>query len=277
MSAVSSLPSSLSPQVQADIQNDFMAKWEVLLRSAATSSLAAPRSRRFKNEAWSSSPTALVSAHAWELFNETLQAMVRRSELSPDVKEKLSFMAMQWAEAACPANFLATNPETQRKLVETQGSSMLEGVKNLWSDAKKGRLTQSDESQFEVGRNLAATPGSVVFRNALFELIHYKPTTENVKSIPLLIVPPCINKFYILDLQERSSFVKHALDNEFQVFLISWRNPMPHDDDMTQQATWGDYLEHGVLQAIEATQRISQQERIHCLGFCVGERYCPQL
>ncbi|MCQ9615658.1 alpha/beta fold hydrolase [Paenalcaligenes niemegkensis] len=263
-------PSLLSSEAQASIQNEFKSKWQSLLSLAARSDLKPPRSRRFKNEAWLRKPEALLSAHAWELYTETLQSMVSNANLQPDVQQRLSFLVMQWAEAACPANFLVSNPEAQQKLLETQGASLMAGLTNFCADLQKGRLTQTDESQFGVGKNIAITPGAVVLRNTLFELIHYQPVTAHVRAIPLLIVPPCINKYYILDLQERNSFVKYAVDQGFQVFLMSWRNPLSEDSDGIHQATWGDYLDHGVLEAVEAVKAISRQGTINTLGFCVG-------
>lgn len=270
MNAAPSFPSLFAAPTQAQIQEEFKTKWQQLLNASASSTLSAPRNRRFQHEAWLQQPAALLSAHVWELFSDTLQIMVDQASLPADIQKKLSFSIMQWAQAACPANFLALNPEAQQKLMETQGASLLAGVHNFLNDIQKGRLTQTDESGFKLGQNVASTPGSVVFKNELFELIHYQPSTPTVKAVPLLIVPPCINKYYILDLQERNSFVKYAVDQSLQVFLMSWRNPMPDDNDGVHQATWGDYLQHGVLEAIQAVQAISQQEQIHGLGFCVG-------
>jgi polyhydroxyalkanoate synthase len=143
-------------------------------------------------------------------------------------------------------------------------------LKNLLSDVQRGRISQTDETKFQVGENVATTPGAVVFQNRFFQLIQYKPATTTVYQRPILLVPPCINKFYILDLQPENSFVRHAVEQGFTVFLMSWRNPLADDQDGIESATWDDYLEEGVLKALEVTREISGQQQINALGFCVG-------
>lgn len=252
------------------IRADFEHRWQALQQAAAQASLGMPKSRRFKGDAWKSHPQSLMAAHVWELYADTLQKLADQSSIGVEQQQRLSFALMQWIEAISPANFLATNPDVQQDLLFTQGASLLTGAQNFWQDLQKGRLSQTDESQFQLGENLATTPGDVVYSNALFELLHYRPSTATVKAIPLLVVPPCINKYYILDLQPRNSFVRHAVEQGYQVFLMSWRNPLPDDDDGIAQATWGDYLESGVLQAIDVVRDITQQPKINALGFCVG-------
>jgi polyhydroxyalkanoate synthase len=177
---------------------------------------------------------------------------------------------MQWIDALSPANFFATNPDAQAALVDTGGESLVAGLQNLLSDVQRGRISQTDETKFQVGENVATTPGAVVFQNRFFQLIQYKPATTMVYQRPILLVPPCINKFYILDLQPENSFVRHAVEQGFTVFLMSWRNPLADDQDGIESATWDDYLEEGVLKAIEVTREISGQQQINALGFCVG-------
>jgi len=173
-------------------------------------------------------------------------------------------------DAWAPSNFLATNPEALQTLIQTKGQSLLSGMENFLHDVQKGRISQTDESAFEVGRNLATTAGQVVFENRLMQLVQYQPLTQTVHQRPLLMVPPCINKYYILDLQPDNSFVRFALEQGFQVFMVSWRNPQPDDTDGILQAGWLDYLEEGVLQAVQVVQDISGQPQINALGFCVG-------
>ena len=150
--------------------------------------------------------------------------MVDALDTEPKMRERIRFAVQQWTAAASPSNFFALNPEAQKTLLDSKGESLRQGVMNLLGDMQRGKISQTDESGFVVGENLANTEGSVVFENDLMQLIQYKPRTATVRERPLLIVPPCINKFYILDLQPENSLVAHGLDSGHQVFLISWRN-----------------------------------------------------
>jgi polyhydroxyalkanoate synthase len=165
------------------------------------------------------------NAAAYLLNAKFLMAMVETVEATPQQKQKIRFAVQQIVDAMSPANFLATNPEAQQKLIETKGESLTKGLANMLGDMGKGHISLSDESAFEVGRNLATTEGTVVYENPLFQLIQYAPKTETVNQTPLLMVPPCINKFYILDLQPENSLVRYAVEQGNTVFLISWRNP----------------------------------------------------
>ncbi len=189
-----------------------------------------------------------------------------RCRRPPKAKRKIRFAVQQMVDAMSPANFLATNPEAQQRIIETSGESLTKGVAHLIADMQKGRISQTDESAFEVGKNVANTEGAVVYENALFQLIQYKPQTRTVYERPLLLVPPCINKFYILDLQPENSLVRYAVEQGHTVFLLSWRNP----DESLGHLTWDDYIENGVIRAIHATQEITGQKQINALGFCVG-------
>lgn len=254
----------------AAIRVSYLKSLSDLIAQTQRGTLSPPADRRFSDDAWSSAPAHLLHAHMYLLTVQTLNDMVDAAQVDLPVRERLHFGIMQWAQAASPANFLLTNPQAQKKALETQGQSLSKGLELLFADLQKGRLTQTDESAFQVGVNVATTPGTVVYENPLMQLIQYSPQTETVFEKPLLIVPPCINKYYILDLQEHNSFVRHAVEQGFTVFLISWRNPLPEDTDHTHLATWGDYLTHGVLQAIDVTKQISGQDQINALGFCVG-------
>ena len=258
------IPAERLQKLQADYSREAME----LIQQAATSATRAPelKDRRFSAEAWSAAPAYAFTA-AWYLLNARyLQEMVDALDTEPKMRERIRFAVQQWTAAASPSNFFALNPEAQKTLLDSKGESLRQGVMNLLGDLQRGKISQTDESRFVVGENLANTEGSVVFENDLLQLIQYKPRTATVRERPLLIVPPCINKFYILDLQPENSLVAHGLDSGHQVFLISWRNA----DQSIAHKTWDDYIGEGVLTAIETVSKISGREQINTLGFCVG-------
>ena len=247
-----------------------MQGWQKISQQAAEGQLEPVHDRRFAGKAWSASPAHLLMAHMYLLSAHAMQKMVDASDAKPELKDRLQFSVMQWIDAMSPANFFATNPDAQRALVESGGETLRAGISNFLGDLQKGRITQTDESKFRVGENLAVTPGSVVYQNRYLQIIQYKPTTPTVYQRPILLVPPCINKFYILDLQPENSFVRNAVAEGFTVFLVSWRNPVPEDTDDIDKATWDNYIEDGVLEAINVVSAISGQKKINVLGFCVG-------
>jgi polyhydroxyalkanoate synthase subunit PhaC len=200
------------------------------------------------------------------LGSRQLHEFVDRAQVDDKTKLQLRFYARQFIDAMSPSNFPATNPEVIRKAIETRSASLTDGMKNLIDDLQKGRITRVDESAFEVGRNLATTPGSVVFENELIQLIQYAPQTGEVEKTPLLIVPPCINKYYLLDLGRGNSLVEYAVAQGHQVFLISWRSAVPAIGHLT----WDDYLEMGPLKAVDVVLDITGAKRTQALGFCVG-------
>jgi polyhydroxyalkanoate synthase len=258
------IPSDRLQKLQSDYSREAMQ----LIQQAADTTPKIPelKDRRFSSEAWSATPAYAFTA-AWYLLNARyLQELVEALDTEPKVRERIRFAVQQWTAAASPSNFFALNPEAQKTLLESRGESLRQGVANLLGDMQRGKISQTDESRFVVGKNLANTEGSVVFENDLLQLIQYKPRTATVRERPLLIVPPCINKFYILDLQPENSLVAHGLDSGHQVFLISWRNA----DASVAHKTWDDYTEEGVLTAIETVRKISGREQINTLGFCVG-------
>lgn len=263
-------PASLSSEALAKIQADFLEGWERIAKDAAEGHLSPIKDRRFAASAWATSPPHLMMAHLYLLSAEAMSHMVSAATAKPDVKNRLEFSISQWLDALSPANFLATNPDAQAALIASGGETLMAGMQNLLSDLQKGRITQTDETKFTLGENVATTPGSVVFENAFFQLLQYAPSTPTVFQRPILLVPPCINKFYILDLQPENSLVRYLVEQGFTVFLMSWRNPLAEESDGMSQATWDDYLEHGILKAIEVTQAISKQPQINALGFCVG-------
>ena len=222
--------------------------------------------KRFKDDAWSEQPYYELLKQSYLLGSRQLHEFVDRAQVDDRTKLQLRFYARQFIDAMSPTNFPATNPEVIRKAIETRSASLTDGMKNLIEDIQKGRITRVDESAFEVGRNLAITPGSVVFENELIQLIQYAPQTGEVEKTPLLIVPPCINKYYLLDLGAGNSLVEYAVAQGHQVFLISWRSALPE----TGHLTWDDYLEMGPLRAVDVVLDITGAERTHALGFCVG-------
>ncbi|MER1967033.1 class I poly(R)-hydroxyalkanoic acid synthase [Castellaniella sp. GW247-6E4] len=264
------VPQGISPDRLARIQADYLRECQALFEGLREGTLDVPDDRRFSSPAWADTPQSLFAAHAYLIGARALRQMADAAELSLDERQRLQFAIMQWTEAASPANYLATNPEALEALRRTQGESLRKGLQNLVEDLQKGRISQTDESAFTLGENIAATPGAVVFQNPLMQVIQYRPLASQVHARPLLMVPPCINKFYILDLQADNSFVRHALEAGFSVYMISWRNPLATDTDGIDQASWDDYIQDGVLRAIEVVRAISGQAQINALGFCVG-------
>jgi polyhydroxyalkanoate synthase len=222
--------------------------------------------RRFVAKEWREYPYFAWLKDVYLLYADYVRELATLADADPESKKRLQFFARQYADAIAPSNFLATNPEAIRLALQSGGASLAHGLANLLNDAQRGRIALTDESAFAVGRNLALTPGSVVFRNELIEIIQYAPTTPHVYRRPLVIVPPCINKYYILDLKPENSFVRHAIAEGHTVFIISWRN-IPAE---LGQLEWDDYLQQGVLAAIDVAQEISGSKTVNTLGFCVG-------
>ena len=214
---------------------------------------AAP-DRRFSDASWQTG-TFAWSAALYSLNAEFLQKMADAVEGESKSRERLRFATQQWVDMMSPANFLLTNPEAQKKLLDTRGESLWSGIQNMLADLQKGHISQTDELAFEVGRNVATTPGSVVFQNDLIQLIQYTPTTDRVGSRPLLMVPPCINKFYIMDLQPDNSLVAYAVAQGHTVFMVSWRNVQADQSRLT----WDDYVERGVIEAVRTVREITGQ------------------
>ena len=228
------------------------------------------KDRRFKNEAWALNPLASFTAAVYLLNARTLMAMAEAVEGDEKTKNRVRFAVEQWMAAASPSNYLAFNAEAQQKAIDTHGASLAKGLANMLQDMKQGHMSMTDETLFEVGKNVATTEGAVVFENEFFQLIEYKPLTAKVHEKPFLLVPPCINKFYILDLQPTNSLIRYAVSQGHRTFVVSWRNP----DASMQTKTWDDYIEHAAIEAIHRVQEITGQDKkggqINALGFCVG-------
>jgi polyhydroxyalkanoate synthase len=277
MTPSASAPYPFDPQSLVALYESFKTRFAQLF-GAAAGALAtpgatmpqlvadAPGDRRFSSAVWRDQPFFAWVKQAYLLYGEYLTAVASLAMLPAAEKRRLEFSVRQFVDAIAPTNFPATNPDVLNRALETDGASVLAGLHNLAHDLGKGRITMSDESAFALGRNLAITPGSVVYRDALIELIQYDATTSHVAKRPLLIVPPCINKYYILDLRPENSFVRHAVAQGHTVFMISWRN-IPAE---LGHLTWDDYLQQGVLDAIDASCAIAASRTLNTLGFCVG-------
>ena len=253
------------------IQAGYLEKQTRLWMSALAGkleSVAEPESadRRFAARAWADNPYFSYLKQSYLLASRYVEELVEAAELAPEAKERARFAARQWIDAMCPANFPATNPEAVEQALASRGESLTKGLGNLLDDLRKGYISQTDETAFEVGRNVATTPGEVVYENELIQLIQYAPATAEVAARPLVMIPPCINKFYILDLQPSNSLVAYAVASGQTVFMVSWRNVGPELGHLT----WDDYLEKGVLQALRVAKDIAKSDRVNALGFCIG-------
>ena len=268
-------PSRLAA-LQTGYLQQHMALWgEMLAREsgqAAGSTAVADkhngsRDKRFAGREWRDSGYHDYLRQIYQLNSRFLSDLVETAELDEAAKRRLRFYTHQLIDAMSPANFAATNPEALQLALATNGESLHAGIRHLIEDMELGRVSMTDESAFEVGRNLAVTPGEVVYENELIQLIQYRPATAKVRKRPLLMVPPCINKFYILDLQPENSFVRYAVEQGNTVFMLSWRNIT---EDSLGGLGWDDYLANGVLKAVEVVRAISRSDEINALGFCVG-------
>src|SRR4029450_4300813 len=222
--------------------------------------------RRFASEEWKKSPYHEFLQQSYLVDARYVNDLIERASLDDRTRARMRFFARQILDALSPSNYLATNPQVIRRAMETGGDSVATGVRNLLEDLGKGRISMTDEQAFEVGRNLATTPGSVVFENELLQLIQYQPLTETIGARPLVLIPPSINKFYVLDLQPANSFVRYAVEQGNTVFMVSWRNVMVEKDHLT----WHDYLAEGIMRAIDVALEITGADKVNALGFCVG-------
>ena len=225
------------------------------------------KTNRMSGTAWTENPLFDMIRKSYLLTcHHTLGSTHVFDKLSPAMADRLRFHTRQLVEAMSPANFALLNPEVLQAAQETGGQSLIRGMENLARDLAQGKLTMTDETAFEVGRNVASAPGKVVFRNRMFELIHYAPTTETVFEIPLLIFPPWINKFYILDLTPEKSFIRWAVDQGLSVFIVSWAQA----SEKTADATLDTYVEEGFLTAIDVVRTICDVPSVNTIGYCVA-------
>ena len=258
-------------ELQADYLKGLYQLSEHIIKSAAggqsEGGVETPRGdRRFNGTEWRENSLYSILKQYYLLNARYCTDFVEALDMDEKEKHRLRFFTRQFVEAMSPTNFIATNPDVIKLATDTEGQSLKAGLDNLMADLGKGNLTITDESAFEVGKDVATSKGAVVFENDLFQLIQYEPATAEVAARPLLIVPPCINKFYILDLQPANSFVRFAIEHGLTVFMVSWRNP----DESCGHIRWDDYVEQGAMRGIEIAQSISGADKVNVVGWCVG-------
>jgi len=245
---------------------DEQAKLWHALMAGGTAAIIDDDDKRFASREWRENPYYSYLRQSYLLAARYIEDSIEHTPLEERAKERARFAARQWIDAMCPANFAAMNPLALRAALESKGESLARGMANLVADAGRGRISQTDEAAFELGRNIAVTPGEVVYENDLIQLIQYRPRTAQVAKRPLVMIPPCINKYYILDLQPENSFAGYAVDSGHTVFIVSWRNVGPEQGHYG----WDDYLELGVFSALRAARDIAKSDKVNALGFCVG-------
>ncbi|MEC3909945.1 class I poly(R)-hydroxyalkanoic acid synthase [Sphingobium sp. CR2-8] len=269
------------PEIVARIQTSFadegLALWQRFLDSggllrdqpdpAPADSPAARKDRRFSDPAWTEHPFYDLIRQSYLLVSDYLTRLADAVDgVDPKAKAKLRFATSGMLDALSPSNFPLTNPTVVQKTIESGGENLVKGLKHMLADMEKGQLTHTDGTQFELGRNIAATPGKVIHETPLYQLIHYAPSTEMVLETPLIIFPPWINRFYILDLSPEKSFVKWAVDQGISVFLVSWKSA----DASMKDLEWDDYILRGQVDAIDTVRDLLKVESVHTIGYCVA-------
>ncbi len=263
-------------EAQLGFWRDYMSLWQNTTRRimgiATEPVIDAPSTdRRFKDDAWKENEVFDFIKQSYLLSARYVQDVVKQVDgLDAKTAQKVDFYARQFVDAMSPSNFLLTNPEVLRKTAETGGENLLKGLNNLLSDLEQGkgklRIKMTDMEAFQLGENIGVSPGKVVYQNDLMQLIQYTPSTETVLKRPLLIAPPWINKFYILDLRPRNSFVRWAVSQGHTVFMISWVNP----DAKLAEKNFEDYMQEGYLAALDAIERATGEREVNAIGYCLG-------
>lgn len=230
-----------------------------------------PRDKRFSSPLWEEYGCFFMIQQLYLIFSKhCFDFIAKHPSKDPTLTKQIQFFTERFIDAMSPTNFVLTNPQVLQKTVESRGENLIQGYQNFLNDLETGQghfiIKMTDMSVFQVGKNLAGTPGKVIFENNLIQLIQYAPTSETVYAKPLLMIPPWINKYYILDLRQHNSLVRWAVDNGFTVFIISWINP----DQNYAETTFADYMTEGVLAALDAIEEETGQTGVNALGFCVG-------
>jgi polyhydroxyalkanoate synthase len=269
------------PQKLADMQMKYWADWVRLWQDSAAHFISgeAPQDvyapekgdRRFNAPVWQESALFDFIKQSYLLTSGWMQKLVEQTEgLDPDTRSKIDFQTRQFINAIAPTNFLLTNPEALRETLDTGGENLIRGLENLIEDLERGHgelaISTTAEGAFEIGGNLAITPGKVIYQNELMQLIQYESTTEKVFKRPLLIVPPWINKYYILDLKPENSFIRQAIAQGHTVFTISWVNP----DKRLAQKQFQDYMQEGTLEALDQVRKATGEDDVNIIGYCLG-------
>ncbi len=264
-------------QAQLGFWQDYMTLWQNTARRILGDQppqaviQADPKDRRFKDDAWKDSEVFDFIKQSYLLSARFVQEVVAHvDDLDPQTAQKVDFYARQFVDAMSPSNFLLTNPEVLRKTAESGGENLIRGLNNLLADLERGRgqlrIKMTDTEAFKLGENIAVSPGRVVYQNALMQLIQYAPTTAKALKRPLLVIPPWINKFYILDLRPKNSFVRWATAQGHTVFMVSWVNP----DETLSDKRFDDYMREGVLAALDAIEAATGERAVNAIGYCLG-------
>jgi polyhydroxyalkanoate synthase subunit PhaC len=263
-------------EAQVELWQDYMRLWQTTSRrmlGQEAEAVAQPErgDRRFRDPAWNDHAVFDFIKQSYLLTSRWMLEVAGRDHgLDDKTRQKVEFYTRQFVDAMAPSNFVMTNPEVLRTTIESRGENLLRGLKNIREDLERGRgqlsIRMTDLEAFEIGKNIAVTPGKVVYQNDLIQLIQYNPTTEQVHKRPLMIVPPWINKYYILDLQPKNSFINFAVDEGFTVFVVSWVNP----DERFAEKSFEDYMHEGPLAALDAIARATGEKDVVAIGYCLG-------
>ena len=263
-------------EAQVSLWQDYAKLWETTARRMAGEEVepaVTPEAgdRRFKDDTWSENPLYDHIKQSYLLASKFMLSTVRETDgLDRHTAQKVDFYTRQFVDALAPTNFAVTNPEVARRTVETGGENLVQGLSNMLEDLERGqgrlRIRMTDLEKFKLGENVAVTPGKVVFENDLMQLLQYSPTTETVRTRPLLVIPPWINKYYILDLRPKNSFIRWAVDQGHTVFVISWVNP----DERLAEKSMDDYLLEGPIAALDAIGQATGEDRVNAIGYCLG-------
>jgi polyhydroxyalkanoate synthase len=254
-------------QAQSDFWSDSMALWQRFATPGAVPDPAPVRDRRFSAPQWNDNPMFDLVRQSYLLIADHMLKGVDAIEgVDPAQKDKIRFATQGFIDAMSPSNFPLTNPQVLEKTIETRGENLLKGLEHMLRDLSKGQLTHTDPNAFELGRNIATTPGKVVKETPLYQLIHYAPTTTDVFAVPLVIFPPWINRFYILDLNEEKSFIRWAVAQGLSVFVVSWKSA----DAGMKDVVWDDYVVDGQIDAIDTIRDLLDVPAVHTIGYCVA-------